>query len=60
MSSRFLATAPDTVAALQEQIKLGLIDANDPKAVETALFTLLLAKKQIGEISFTRADQTGL
>ena len=57
--ARFLATAPDTVAALQEQIKLGLIDANDPKAVETALFTLLLAKKQIGEISFTRADQTG-
>ena len=56
---RFLATAPDTVAALQEQIKLGLIDANDPKAVETALFSLLLAKKQIGEISFTRADQTG-
>ena len=55
----FLATAPDTVAALQEQIKLGLIDANDPKAVETALFSLLLAKKQIGEISFTRADQTG-
>ncbi|HVJ58838.1 MAG TPA: hypothetical protein VM574_13455, partial [Terrimicrobiaceae bacterium] len=32
---------------------------NDPKAVETALFTLLLAKEQIGEISFTRADQTG-
>ena len=56
---RFLATAPDTVAALQEQIKLGLIDANDPKAVETALFSLLLAEKQIGEISFTRADQTG-
>jgi adenylate cyclase len=56
---RFLATAPDTVAALQEQIKLRLIDANDPKAVETALFSLLLAKKQIGEISFTRADQTG-
>jgi adenylate cyclase len=56
---RFLATAPDTVAAFQEQIKLGLIDANDPKVVETALFTLLLAKKQIGEISFTRADQTG-
>jgi adenylate cyclase len=55
----FLATAPDTVAALQEQIKLGLIDANDPKAVETALFSLLLAKKQIGEITFTRAAQTG-
>ena len=56
---RFLATAPDTVASFQEQIKLGLIDANNPKVVETALFTLLLAEKQIGEISFTRADQTG-
>lgn len=57
--ARFLATAPDTVAALQEQIKLRLVDADDPRAVETGLFTLLLAKKQIGEISFTRADQTG-
>ena len=57
--ARLLATAPDTVAAFQEQIKLGLVDVNDPKAVETALFTLLLAKKEIGEISFTRADQTG-
>ena len=57
--TRFLATAPDTVEALQEQIKLGLVNLNDPKAVETALFTLLLAKEQIGEISFTRADQTG-
>jgi adenylate cyclase len=56
---RFLAAAPDTVAALQEQIKLGLVDANDSKAVETALFTLLLSKKQIGEISLTRADQIG-
>jgi adenylate cyclase len=57
--ARLLATAPDTLAAMQEQIKLGLTDFNDPKAVETALFTLLLAKKEIGEISFTRADQTG-
>jgi adenylate cyclase len=57
--TRFLAAAPDAVAALQEQIKLRLVDANDPKAVETALFSLLLAKKHIGEISFTRADQTG-
>lgn len=57
--ARLLATAPDTVAALQEQVRLGLTDINDPKAVETALFTLLLAEKQIGEISFTRADQTG-
>jgi adenylate cyclase len=55
----FLATAPDTVAGFQEEIALGLVNANDPKAVETALFTLLLAEKEIGEISFTRADQTG-
>ena len=57
--ARFLATAPDTVAALQKQIELGLIDASDSKATETALFTLLLVEKGIGEISFTRADQTG-
>ena len=57
--TRFLATAPETVKALQEQIKLGLVNSNDPKAVETGLFTLLLAKEQIGEVSFTRADQTG-
>ena len=57
--ARLLATAPDTVATFQSQIQLGLVDADDPKAVETALFTLLLAKKEIGEISFTRADQIG-
>ena len=37
---RFLATAPDTVAALRERIKLGLIDANDPKAVGNGLVQL--------------------
>jgi adenylate cyclase len=57
--AQFLATAPDTVSVLQEQIKLRLLDVNDLDAVETTLFTLLLSKKQIGEISFTRADQTG-
>ena len=40
----FLSKAPDTVAAFQRQIKLGLVDPNDPAAVESALFSLLLAK----------------
>jgi adenylate cyclase len=56
---RFLSTAPDTVAALQRQIKLGLVDSDDPKAVESALFMLLLGENNIGEITFTRAEQTG-
>lgn len=55
----FLSTAPDAVAALQRQLKLGLVDPNEPKAVESALFMLLLAENDVGEITLTRADQTG-
>ncbi|HEY5953431.1 MAG TPA: cache domain-containing protein, partial [Terrimicrobiaceae bacterium] len=55
----FLSTAPDTVAAFQRQISLGLIDPDNPKSIESALFTLLLAEGEIGEITFTRARQTG-
>ena len=55
----FLSTAPDALAALQRQLKLGLVDPNDPKAVESALFMLLLAENDVGEITLTRAEQTG-
>ena len=57
--TRFLWTAPDTVAAIQRQITLSLVDPDDVRSMESALFTLLLAENDIGEITFTRADQTG-
>src|ERR1700704_2397192 len=55
----FLSTAPDAVAAFQRQIQLGLVDLNDPKAVESTLFMSLLAENDVGEITLTRAEQTG-
>ena len=55
----FLSKAPDTVAAFQRQIKLGLIDPSDAKAVESALFALLLAESDISEITLTCGEQTG-
>ena len=55
----FLRKAPDTVAVFQRQIKLGLVDPADPKAVESALFELLLAKTDVSEITVTCGEQTG-
>ena len=55
----FLKKAPDTVAVFQRQIKLGLVDPADPKAVESALFALLVAKDDISEITVTYGEQTG-
>jgi adenylate cyclase len=55
----FLSKAPDTASAFREQIKFGLVDPSDARAVEAALFTLLLAKSDLGEITFTHAEQTG-
>ena len=55
----FLSKAPDTVAAFQQQIKLGLVDPSDPRAVESALFALLLAKSDVSEITLTHGEQTG-
>ncbi len=55
----FLATAPDTVSAFQQQIKLGLVDPDDPQMVEAALFALLLAKGDVSEITLTHALKTG-
>jgi len=57
--TNFLSIAPNTVAAFQREIKLGLVDPNDPRAVESALFTLLLAKSDVGEITLTHGKQTG-
>jgi adenylate cyclase len=54
-----LSKAPDTVSAFQQQIDLGLVDPSNPQAVESALFALLLAKKDVSEMTFTRAEQTG-
>jgi adenylate cyclase len=55
----FLSKAPDTVSAFQQQIDLGLVDLSNPQAVESALFSLLLAKNGVSEITLTHAKQTG-
>jgi adenylate cyclase len=55
----FLGTAPEALAAFQRQLTLNLVNPDDPAGVEAALFALLLAEKNIGEVTFTRADQTG-
>ena len=57
--TNFLKKAPDTVAVFQRQIKLGVVDPDDPKAVESALFALLLAKGDISEITVTYGEHTG-
>jgi adenylate cyclase len=57
--TKFLWTAPDTVATIQRQITLGLVHPDEVRSVESALFTLLLAERDIGEITFTRAGETG-
>jgi adenylate cyclase len=55
----FLKKAPDTAAVFQRQANLGLVDPADPKAVESAMFALLLAKNDISEITVTYGEQTG-
>lgn len=55
----FLGTAPEALAAFQRQLTLNLVNPDDRAGVEAALFALLLAEKNIGEVTFTRADQTG-
>ena len=55
----FLGTAPEALAAFQRQLTLNLVNPDDQAGVEAALFALLLAEKNIGEVTFTRADQTG-
>ena len=51
----FLAKAPNSASAFQEQIRLGVVDPGDPKAVESALFAMLLAVNDISEITFTHS-----
>ncbi|HEY5769145.1 MAG TPA: adenylate/guanylate cyclase domain-containing protein [Terrimicrobium sp.] len=55
----FLRKAPETVAVLQRQIELGFVDPADPKAVESALFELLLARNDVSEITVTHGEQAG-
>ncbi len=54
----FLQKAPDAVLAFQLALQRGLIDAGDPSAIERALFGLLLANPDMGELNLTYAHQT--
>ena len=55
----FLSNAPDTASAFQQLIKLGLVQPSDSVEVESSLFSMLLAKSELGEITFTHGQQTG-
>ena len=55
----FLAQAPETVAQFQREVSSGLVEARDPRSVEQALFRLLLANPNLGEVTLTYAERTG-
>ena len=55
----FLSKAPETLRQFQRELNRGLLDARDPLAVEPALFGLLLANSDIGELTFTYGEQIG-
>ena len=55
----FLEPAPETVAQFQREVSSGLVEARDPRSVEQALFKLLLANPNLGEVTLTYAERTG-
>ncbi|MEP6955952.1 MAG: cache domain-containing protein, partial [Chthoniobacterales bacterium] len=55
----FLSKAPETLRHFQRELNRGLVDARDPRAVEPALFSLLLSNNDIGELTFTYGEETG-
>jgi adenylate cyclase len=56
----FLARAPDAVQQFQVALDRGLVDLHDPRAVETALFGPLLSDRNIGEVTLTYGQRTGV
>src|SRR5947207_13159455 len=48
----FLAKAPEAVAQFQGALQRDVCDPHDAQSVERALIALLLANREIGELSF--------
>jgi len=57
--TNFLSRAPETARQFQLELNRGLLDGRDPLAVESALFSLLLSNRDIGELTFTYGQKTG-
>ncbi len=50
---------PKTARQFQLELNRGLVDGRDPVAIESAQFGLLLSNRDISEVTFTYAVQTG-
>jgi adenylate cyclase len=55
----FLSKAPEAARQFQLELNRGLVDGRDPLAIESAQFGLLLSNRDISEVTFTYAVQTG-
>jgi len=55
----FLSKAPEAVRQFQLELNRGLVDGRDLLAIESAQFGLLLSNRDISEVTFTYAVQTG-
>jgi adenylate cyclase len=55
----FLSKAPETARQFQLELNRGLVDVRDQVAIESAQFALLLSNRDISEVTFTYAVQTG-
>ncbi|MEI9898226.1 MAG: adenylate/guanylate cyclase domain-containing protein [Chthoniobacter sp.] len=57
--TRFLDEAPQSARQFQRQVEQGLVDAHDPRAIEPALFALLLANSDLSELTLTYGEEQG-
>ncbi|HWX17363.1 MAG TPA: hypothetical protein VNY07_12320 [Chthoniobacterales bacterium] len=55
----FLSKAPEAAQQFQLELNRGLVDGRDLLAIESAQFVLLLSNRDISEVTFTYAVQTG-
>jgi adenylate cyclase len=57
--TRFLNEAPKTAQQFQREVQLGLVDPHDPKAIEPALFALIIANPDLNELTLTYGEEQG-
>ena len=55
----FLSKAPEAARQFQLELNRGLVDGRDLLAIESAQFGVLLSNRDISEVTFTYAVQTG-
>jgi adenylate cyclase len=57
--SNFLNQAPECVRQYQAELTRGLADPRDARSVEASLFALLLANRQLAEVTLTFGEDLG-